>query len=401
MHDGDDPRLAALEGLLRVLARRLRILQVIGASTNDAVKGNRVWLRNLHDPLLELGHDVVLVNAEEGRRAMQMRDTVARERFSEYVLSRFKREHLSQPFDLFFAYLMDGMIEVSVIDEIRRVGVPTCNFSCNNIHQFGLVDDLSNHFDLNLHSERDVADKFRGVGATPFWWPMASNPHYARPMPVRRQSGLSFVGGSYGMRADYALHLIENGIDLHLYGPRWTLQGRRARAKRRLRRDLALGAAVLAPSLAAQHRYTSEAARIDVERRLAVTHPGNVHEPVSDEEVIRLYSSSRVSLGFLEVFDNHDPSRPALQHLHLREFEAPMSGALYLTNFSDELGEMFELEKEVLVWRNRHELLEKARFYGEHPKAGEKIRKAARRRALACHTYQRRFQQLFSHLGLT
>ena len=382
------------------MTRYLRILQVLSASTNDAVSSNTVWKRNLHDPLVEMGHDVVLLPAEEGRRGMAARDARARERFSEWALTRFKREHAKRPFDLFFAYLMDGMIEPTVIDEIRRAGVPTCNFSCNNVHQFNLVDGLSPHFDFNLHSERDVGEKFRGVGATPLWWPMASNPQYAHPVDTSRQLGASFVGGNYGLRADYALHLLENGVDLHLYGPGWTLSGSVAHARRRLRRDLSMGAALFAPSLATQARFTSQAARIDVARRLAGAHPGNVHQPVPDDEVIRLYSSSNVSLGFLEVFDRHDPSRPILQHLHLREFEAPMSGALYLTNYSDELAEMFEPDSEVLVWRNRHELLEKARFYGQHPEAGDMIRQAGKERALACHTYERRFQQLFSELGL-
>ena len=379
---------------------RLRIFMVMASSTNGAVPENTVWRRNLYDTLCTMGHDVVFLPGEEGRMAMVTRDTKARERFSEVVLIRFRREHGRRPFDLFFSYLMDGMIEPNVIDEIRGAGVPTCNLSCNNVHQFDLVDGLSPSFDLNLHSERDVGDKFRRVGATPMWWPMASNPQYARPMNARRTLGVSFVGGNYGLRAEYALHLLNNGVDLHLYGPRWTLSGAVARGRRTLRRDLVLVAALLAPSLASQATLSAQAANVDVSRKLAVQHPQNVHAPVSDDEVIRLYSSSRVSLGFLEVYDDHDSSKPVLQHLHLREFEAPMSGALYLTNYSDELAEMFEPDKEVLVWRNRHELLEKARFYVEHPEAGDGIRKAGRDRALACHTYEQRFQQLFRYLGL-
>jgi len=77
-----------------------------------------------------------------------------------------------------------------------------------------------------------------------------------------------------------------------------------------------------------------------------------------------------------------------------------MSGALYLTNYSDELAELFEPDTEVLVWRDRHELLEKVRYYTAHPEAGEPIRRAGRERALACHTYARRFERLFSELGL-
>jgi spore maturation protein CgeB len=64
------------------------------------------------------------------------------------------------------------------------------------------------------------------------------------------------------------------------------------------------------------------------------------------------------------------------------------------------LAEFFEPGKEVLVWRNRHELLEKTQYYAKHPEAGDKIRAAGRKRALTCHTYEHRFEQLFTVIGL-
>jgi spore maturation protein CgeB len=121
---------------------------------------------------------------------------------------------------------------------------------------------------------------------------------------------------------------------------------------------------------------------------------------VSDDELIRLYSKSQISLGCLEVYDRHDPSRGVLKHLHLREFEAPMCGALYCTGYSDELAEMFEPEQEVVTYRNEGELLSKVRYYLNHEAEGERIRRAARQRALRDHTYERRFHQLFRQIGL-
>jgi spore maturation protein CgeB len=77
-----------------------------------------------------------------------------------------------------------------------------------------------------------------------------------------------------------------------------------------------------------------------------------------------------------------------------------MSGALYCTGYTDELAEMFEPDREVIVYRNEHELLDKVRFYLCHPELAQKVREAGRQRALRDHTYHRRFQQLFSALGL-
>jgi spore maturation protein CgeB len=89
-----------------------------------------------------------------------------------------------------------------------------------------------------------------------------------------------------------------------------------------------------------------------------------------------------------------------LRHLRLREFEAPMSGALYLTEDQPELAEYFEPGREVLTYTDRFDMLDKARYYLAHDEAGERIRRAGLRRARAEHTWQHRFAELFAALGL-
>ena len=149
-----------------------------------------------------------------------------------------------------------------------------------------------------------------------------------------------------------------------------------------------------------QYRATANLADHDLRRYVGAQFPKNVHLPISDEELRELYSSSQISLGFLEVYDDHDSSRPITQHLHLREFEAPMCGALYCTGYMDELAEMFEPDKEVLMYRNQHELLDKVHYYLAYPAQAERIRKAGHLRALRDHTYQNRFKSLFQQIGL-
>ena len=377
----------------------MRIFQVLESSTNAAVPGNQTWYRNLHEPLVEMGHEVVLFPSSEGRLAMQRNDAQTRAAFSQKLLDTFRRENSQKPFVLFFAYLMDGMVEPAAIDEIRKSGVPTCNFSCNNTHQFDLVDELSPHFDYSLHSEKDARPKFLEVGANPLWWPMASNPKYFRPVDVPRTVDVSFVGGNYALRGRYMAQLLENGVDVHAYGPGWQ------RETSQRWRDWAghyrlVARACTALSVMGQARASAHLAEYDFRRALRARFPGNLHLPISDEELITLYSRSHISLGFLEVYDRHDPTRLVKPHLHLREFEAPMSGALYCTGYMDELAEMFEPDKELLVYSNQDELLEKVRYYLTHPAEAEKVRRAGRARALEDHTYHRRFRALFREIGL-
>lgn len=377
----------------------MRIFQVLRATANSSVPGNRTWYRNLYEPLVEMGHDVFLFSAQEGKRAMTHNDSALRAAFSQKLLDTFRSEHAKEPFDLFFSYLMDGMVDAGVIDEIRKTGVPTCNFSCNNAHQFYLVDEISLHFDYNLHSERDAREKFLAIEANPLWWPMASNPKYFKPIDVPRTVDVSFVGANYALRARYIAHLLENDIDVHAYGPKWQ-QLSSISWKEIAKRYLLLWQTLTATSSQKQLRTSATLRDFDFRRQLSHRFPHNVHPPVSDKELIALYSRSHISLGFLEVYKEHDPSKPVTQHLHLREFEAPMSGALYCTGYMDEITEFFEPDKEIITYRSRHELLDKVQYYLSHPEQAENIRKAGHARALRDHTYHRRFSTLFTELGL-
>jgi spore maturation protein CgeB len=381
------------------MSRSLRVFQALEASANAMVTTNRTWYRNLHEPLLDLGHEVVLFPAEAGRLAMWRKDRDLRTRFSNQLFETFLAAHKDKPFDLFFSYLTDGMIDPSVIDRVRDLGVPTCNFSCNNAHQFHLVTELSRHFDFALHSERDVGPQFRTIEATPLWWPMAANPKYFHPYAVERNLQVSFVGANYGPRARYLERLLENGIDVYVAGPGWRW-GARTKARASVRRILLAARASMPSSIEQQARASSELAEHDIRRRLGARFPKAVHGLMSDDDLVIAYSRSEISLGVLDVFMNHDPSKYIVRHLHLREFEAPMSGALYCTGYLEELEEFFEPDKEVIVYRDGNEMLDKIRFYLSHPTEANAIRAAGLRRALADHTYQQRFRQLFTTLGL-
>jgi spore maturation protein CgeB len=116
-------------------------------------------------------------------------------------------------------------------------------------------------------------------------------------------------------------------------------------------------------------------------------------------DLVKTFSQSRLSLGFATAGNSHLSSK-RLTHLRLREFEAPMSGALYLTEDQPELAEYFEPGKEVLTYVDRQDLLDKARYYLAHQEESERIRRAGFVRARAQHTWQHRFRELFGVLGL-
>ena len=378
----------------------MRIFQTFNYSATSSYPKNLTWYRNLYEPLLDLGHDVYLYPADEGFKAMINSDSNLKETFSQKLLFRFLCEHKKSPFDLFFSYLNDDMVDYQVINEISKTGVVTCNFSCNNTHQFHLINEISPYFNYSLHSEKDCSHKFKGIGANPLFWPMASNPKYFFPIKMKREIDVSFVGANYPPRAQYIYHLILNGILIHIFGAGWRYYNSSTKFNSKIKTSLSKIKSLISLSKSERLNESLTFNYIKTTKIINKKFPYLVHSIISDTEMIKLYSSSKISLGILDVYENHEQSLNLFKHLHLREFEALMSGALYCTGFSNELAEMFEPNKEILTYKSKAEMIDIIKYYLINERAADKIRLAGHRRALTDHTYHLRFQQLFNKVGL-
>ena len=382
----------------------MRIFLVYHPSGNLSVPNSTTWYKNLYAPLFDIGHEVYPLRLDEfcEKHQVVFRSKKYKELVCNEIKEVFEAEHQKNPFDLFFAYLTNNDIESSVIDEIKKSGVPTANFSCNNTHQFHLVEAISPSFDYNLYSEKDAVDKFKKVGANAIWFPMAANPNYYFPKKGAFNYDVSFIGAAYAKRAYYIEHLFKEKVEVDCFGPNWLINKPNARIKKIKKETERLRWIIEAFfSISPKNRMnlSIKIGNFDIMNYLREQNYGHFHYPISDEEMIDIVSVSKINLGFLEVFSEFGEKK-IQQHLHLREFEIPMCGGLYITNYSDELTEFYEIGKEVITFRNEYELTDKINYYLNHENEAEKIRKAAFERAINCHTYQKRFTELFQKLNL-
>ena len=128
--------------------------------------------------------------------------------------------------------------------------------------------------------------------------------------------------------------------------------------------------------------------------------PGGIIGGVlSDEEMIKLYSRSKINLGFSSCGETHRTNQ-RIQQVRLRDFEVPMSGGFYLAEYFDELENFFEIGKEIVCFRNADELIEKATYYLSHDEERERIRIAGLERSRRDHTWQKRLEVAFKEMGL-
>jgi spore maturation protein CgeB len=79
---------------------------------------------------------------------------------------------------------------------------------------------------------------------------------------------------------------------------------------------------------------------------------------------------------------------------NIRLFEATGVGTCLLTDWKKDLGELFDIDREVVAFRSLDECLEKARWLLDHPQACEEIGKAGQRRTLEKHSYANRVEEL-------
>ncbi|MGH7731618.1 MAG: CgeB family protein [Candidatus Eiseniibacteriota bacterium] len=376
----------------------MRIFLAIPISPHPGILSN-LWKINLHDPLVEMGHDVVLWDEDllpYYDFDPDAPDTAPeRSALSERLVRAIEASHRERPLDLVLTYLSDGHVVPEAVGRIRDRVAPVLNFFCNNVHQFHLVRRISPSFTACLVPEREALPYYGAVGARARFFPMAANPGVYRPLEVTPDYDVTFAGQRYADRAAGMLALCRAGTNAHVFGVGWAPEpagagnpkggGRLTGAWRAL-------AATLKgrnPVLAARDRMAWWT--------LCADHPGSVHGPLPDDAYVALFSRSRISLGFLVVGDTHRTRRP-LRQVRLREFEGPMAGAFYLTGWFEELAEHYEIGREIVCYRSHAELVDLCRHYLAHPEERERIRRAGRERALRCHTWRHRFERLFDTL---
>ena len=380
----------------------MRIFLAIPRSPNPTFASD-LWKANLHDPLVAMGHDTVLWDG--GTLPLfdlppDAPETIPeRARFSEAFLAAVEEANRAGRLDFVLTYVSDSHLEPAAVDRVRDTMAPIVNFFCNNVHQFHLIRRLAPHFTLNLVPEAEAMASYRGVGAETHFFPMAANPDVYRPLETAPRYQASFAGQRYADRASQLLALREAGIDAHAFGQGWTAAagagGAAGAGVAQGPRRAGFGRAF---EILLQGRNPFRAAQDRLEwERLQARHPTALHPPASDREYVALFSESKISLGFLVLGDTHRMRRP-LRQVRLREFEAPMAGAFYMTEYLEEIGLHYEIGKEVVCFRSRDELISLCRYYLAHDEERERIRRAGLARARRDHTWSRRFEDLFAEM---
>lgn len=271
-------------------------------------------------------------------------------RMNRALLEKVREWMAEERADVIFMYVSGELIEPETLAALRSFGVPMINLALNDKEHFVSkirsgrafgARDICRYFDLCWTSTQDALVKYCVEGARPIYLPEGANPDIHKPYDLEKTIDVSFVGQCYGNRAAVLSELSRHGIRAQAYGIGWP------------------------------------------------------NGPLAVEDMVKLYSRSRINLGFGGVIGLKDTFC-----LKGRDFEIPMSGGLYLTEDHPELAYAFRPGEEILTYSGIEDLIQKIRYYLQHPDQAQAVRKKGRERALRDHTWEARFSKILRLLCL-
>lgn len=219
----------------------------------------------------------------------------------------------------------------------------------------------AHHFDYfstpDLHGET----KYREIGlSNAIYFPFGCNEQIFRKRGVPKKYDVSFVGGRHPYREWLIERIRKAGISVEVVGYRWP------------------------------------------------------KGEIDQEGMVRLFNESRINLNLSNsaswdlrylassprAFINRLRSKKNIEQMKARIFEVNGCGAFQLSYYVEGLANCYDIDREIGVYADADDLLEKVKFYLAHETLRESIASAAYKRTVNDHSYVQRFLTVFQRMGL-
>jgi len=260
--------------------------------------------------------------------------------------------HDERPIDWLFVYESGLELEPSLIQRtIDELGIPTVNMCLDDKQSWegpwfgnqrlGQID-IAASFDISWTSARVACEWYLVEKARPIYLPEGFDASSYRPIDIKKDLDLSFVGGAYGFRPWIVRDLRRRGLDVAAFGDGWEREG------------------------------------------------------VWGDAQVEVFNRSVVNIGLGGIGYSE-----RLTNVKTRDFEIPgTGGGVYLTTYNSDLARHFVIGKEILCYQSVDELVEQARQCIAEPDEAAVIAINGRRRCLREHRWLHRYARICSILGI-
>ncbi|TSJ35974.1 glycosyltransferase family 1 protein [Mucilaginibacter corticis] len=274
------------------------------------------------------------------------------ERTLKYIKANRKR------IDFFLCYLYPKQIDMVAIKEIRALGLPCVNFYCDNVREFSKPPAEFKVFDLVWVPEYEALPMYKKAGVKHIHLPMPMwvSPAY-RNLPVHENGKISFIGSKDALREKLLADVIERGLPVEVRGDGWLAASGLANPE---------PAAGYGTKIKNQLKVLGRTGL----KRFLIYHlnrfPVSPHSAVPVQNIFArpdfdgymdLTRNSNIMLGINRVPVFNEFGQRSTVYSRLRDLEAPMLGACYLTEHTAGLKSLYEVGKEIETYSDTDELM--------------------------------------------
>lgn len=305
---------------------------------------------------------------------------VGRDEMNKQLIQRVETE---KP-DVLFCFLFTEEIKKETIEYItKKTKTKTYNWFGDDHWRFLVYSRYwAPLFTLVSTTDARAFAAYRGAGilnVVKSQW--AANPFMFKPQDLSKDPGtykVTFFGQKYGNRGDYIEALEKVGLPAKGHGRGWPAGGG-SNPQEML--DIF--------SYSKINLNFTETPYYGLKNKL------NLFAKLFVKKELGKYH-----LNIQNFFENYKAAIGTQRRtIKSRTFEVPACGGFLMTGVSDDdLGEYFNLGKEVVVFKNTEDLVAKSKYYLEHEDERAAIAKAGYERTVQEHTYVHRFKKIFESL---
>lgn len=303
-----------------------------------------------------------------------------------------------QNIDVFLTYLYPKQIEITAIEEIRKLGIPCINFYCDHIRQYTKLPDEFKVFDLMWVPEFEAISLYEKakIDFINLPMPMWVSPKY-RSVTLTQNTNISFIGSKDQLREKLLSRAIGNGFLIEIRGDGWE------RSEEKL------------PSLTKGKIFNKIHNQIKFIETSGFKHwiiknlqglgkkPNTIPEQYllekpNFEDYIKITQQSLITLGINRVPSFQRLNNNPLIYSRLRDIEAPMLGACYITEYNEGLTKLYEIGQEIETYKTVDELIFKCTELRNSPALRNELRIGGQKRALESHTIPHSLEKIKKRL---
>ncbi len=311
-------------------------------------------------------------------------DEVMREKGREAMNHALIRQVEDKQYDLLFCFLFTEELKKSTIRFItEKTKTLTFNWFADDHWRFPIYSKYWAPFFTKVSTTDSLAvAKYKAMGVEVIKTQWGANTHLYKPFSnqqsVNQPAGdnyhITFVGKNYGNRSQYINSLKLANLPAEGYGGGW-------------------------PS-----------GRVNFEQMLEIFSHSKINLNFTEsslewkKELVKLLVKKelgRYKFSGHNIIQNLQALTGKLRRqIKGRTFEVPACGGFLLTGHADNLSEYYVAGKEIVSFTNTSDLIEKCQYYLAHEAERQKIAQAGYERTVKEHSYEHRFKQIFSALGL-